>query len=201
MLRILYQLPLAIVWILACSCHHQGGQQVGHLHVSAPSSRVIERAKSKPKDYHRMPVYTFGEKKRLVRTTAYTCSEWDHLKYGSRNAAGTPLLYGKRVRSAAADWSFYPVGTTFRIKGMSPLYVVDDYGSALVGCGTLDLYKPDKHRMKEWGRRNVEIEILEWGSFRRSAEILSKRTRHHHCRRMLDNILRLNPSLRSMVKH
>ena len=36
-----------------------------------------------------------------VRTTAYTHSESDHLKYGARTAVGTPLRHGA-VRSAAA---------------------------------------------------------------------------------------------------
>jgi 3D (Asp-Asp-Asp) domain-containing protein len=65
-----------------------------------------------------MPVYSFSERNRIVRTTAYTCSEDDHLVYGSLNATGTNLRYNDKVRSAAADWSFYPVGTTFRIKGL-----------------------------------------------------------------------------------
>jgi 3D (Asp-Asp-Asp) domain-containing protein len=89
-----------------------------------------------------MPVYAFSDRNRVVRTTAYTCSEDDHLVYGSKNATGTHLRYSNRVRSAAADWSFYPVGTVFRIKGLPYLYVVDDYGSALTGTGTVDIYKP-----------------------------------------------------------
>ena len=55
-----------------------------------------------------MPFYKASERTRLVRTTAYTCSEDDHIEYGSMNAAGTPLRYTDRVRSAAADWAVYP---------------------------------------------------------------------------------------------
>jgi len=144
-------------------------------------------------------VYRFKERRRVVRTTAYTCSEADHLIYGSKNATGTPLRYTNHVRSAAADWSFYPVGTTFRIKGLPYLYVVDDYGSALTGTGTVDLYKPNKGVMNLWGRRNVELTIVQWGSFTRSAEILKDRTRHAHCRQMLVNIVRQQPKLSHMV--
>ena len=108
-------------------------------------------AAGKPRDKHSMPVYSFSERNRIVRTTAYTCSEDDHLIYGSKNATGTKLRYNNRVRSAAADWSFYPVGTTFRIKGLPYLYVVDDYGSALTGTGTIDIYKPSKDIMNLWG--------------------------------------------------
>lgn len=157
----------------------------------APSSSLVAAAQSKPKDRHNMPVYTFGERNRVVRTTAYTCSEDDHIQYGSKNAIGTTLKYNERVRSAAADWSFYPLGTVFKIKGMSHLYVVDDYGSALTGTGTIDIYKPSREWMNSWGRRNVEIVVVQWGSLERSAEVLSQRTKFPHCRQMYVNIQRL----------
>jgi 3D (Asp-Asp-Asp) domain-containing protein len=164
-----------------------------------PSSTLLAAATGKPKDKHSMPIYSFGERQRVVRTTAYTCSEDDHIIYGSKNAAGTHLRYTDRVRSAAADWSFYPVGTVFRIKGMNQLYVVDDYGSALTGTGTIDMYQPSKSLMNQWGRRNVEISVVQWGSFKRSAEILSQRTKFDHCRKMLTNINRLRPDLASVA--
>ena len=167
--------------------------------IPAPSRQLVAAATGKPRDKHSMPVYTFSERHRMVRTTAYTCSEDDHLIYGSKNATGTPLRYTNRVRSAAADWSFYPVGTTFRIKGLPYLYVVDDYGSALTGTGTIDLYKPSKNVMNLWGRRNVEITIVQWGSFNRSAEILKARTKHPHCAQMLANIIRQRPDLRRVA--
>jgi 3D (Asp-Asp-Asp) domain-containing protein len=167
--------------------------------VPGPSADLVSASASKPRDRHSMPVYTYGERRRVARTTAYTCSEDDHLIYGSSNATGTPLRYTNRVRSAAADWSFYPVGTTFRIKGLPYLYVVDDYGSALTGTGTIDIYKPNKDIMNLWGRRNVEINIVQWGSFTRSAEILSKRTKFDHCRQMLANLIRQRPDLRSVA--
>lgn len=150
---------------------------------AVPRSEVVGAGHSKPKDKHGMPLYT-GERLRHVRTTAYTCSEPDHLEYGSMNAAGTPLRYTDRVRSAAADWSVYPLGTTFRIKGLPHLYVIDDYGSALTGTGTVDLYKPSQGHMNAWGLRNVEIAVVRWGSYERSAKILADRLKHPHCRQM-----------------
>lgn len=164
-----------------------------------PSSSLLSKASSKPKDKHSMPIYTYGERNRVVRTTAYTCTEADHLIYGSKNAAGTNLRYSDRVRSAAADWSFYPVGTVFKIKGMNQLYVIDDYGSALTGTGTVDLYQPSHSLMNQWGRRNVEISVIQWGSFKRSAEILAGRTGFSHCREMLTNIHRQRPDLRDVA--
>lgn len=167
--------------------------------VPPPSQELVSLSASKPRDRHNMPVYSFAERRRIVRTTAYTHSEDDHLIYGSKNAAGTELRYTDRVRSAAADWSFYPLGTTFRIKGLPYLYVVDDYGSALTGTGTIDLYKPSKDVMNIWGRRNVEVQVVQWGSFTRSATVLKQRDKYGHCKEMLANILRQDPQLRHVV--
>lgn len=109
-----------------------------------------------------------------VKTTAYTHTESDHKKYKSASAVGTNLKYGK-VRSAATDWSVYPVGTVFKIEGDPHLYEVDDYGSALVGTNTIDLYKPTKTDMKAWGARRVNIEVVRWGSFSKSLAIMRDR--------------------------
>ncbi len=165
-----------------------------------PPQSLLASAASRPKDKHNMPVYPYSERHRVVRTTAYTCSEADHIQYGSKNAAGTYLRYSDKVRSAAADWSFYPVGTVFRVKGMPHLYVIDDYGSALTGTGTIDMYKPSRAVMNQWGRRNVEISIVQWGSFERSAEILKDRVKYPHCRQMLSNITRQRPDLRVAMR-
>src|SRR6266853_519494 len=94
-----------------------------------------------------------------VRTTAYTRVE----KGGRRNALGK-YLSGRHVMSAASDWSRFPLGTRFRIVHTRDEYIIDDYGTALVGTSTIDLYKPTKLEMKRWGVRNVDIDILQWGS-------------------------------------
>lgn len=125
---------------------------------------------------------------RIVRTTAYSHTEQDHIQYGELSAMGKPLRFGM-VRSAAADWSRYPVGTRFRIVGKPYEYVVDDYGSALVGTDTIDLYKPSTERMDDWGAREVEIEIIAWGSFGKSVEILEPRRKFgEHVTQMIDAI-------------
>lgn len=168
--------------------------------VPSPSSQTVTASLEKPRDRHKMPLYGYNERTRVVRTTAYTHTESDHLIYGRKNAAGTTLRYGPQVRSAAADWSVYPVGTTFRIKGLPYLYVVDDYGSALVGTGTVDLYKPSKPAMNAWGRRNVELTIVRWGSQTRSAEILKDRVHHPHCAQMFSSLLRQRRDLAHLAK-
>ena len=123
-----------------------------------------------------------------VRTTAYTHNESDHIIYGVKSAVGTNLKFGN-VRSAAADWSRFPVGTQFRIAGQpGVVYVVDDYGSALVGTGTIDLYKPSRSMMDNWGVRNVDIEVIQWGSFEKSMELMRDRTKWRHVRAMMEGI-------------
>ena len=94
-----------------------------------------------------------------------------------------------QVRSAAADWSVYPVGTVFQIKGDACLYIVDDYGSALVGTKTIDLYKPTTSSMNQWGTRNVTITILKWGSYAKSLAILKPRIyKASHVREMVGRL-------------
>ncbi|HYF35946.1 MAG TPA: 3D domain-containing protein [Prosthecobacter sp.] len=123
-----------------------------------------------------------------VKTTAYTHTESDHIEYGARSAVGSGLKYGK-VRSAAADWSIYPVGTVFQIEGDSNLYIVDDYGSALVGTKTIDLYKPSQSAMSQWGARKVNIRIVKWGSYERSLTILKPRQgKASHVRQMVTRL-------------
>jgi pantothenate synthetase len=67
-------------------------------------------------------------------------------------------------------------------------YVVDDYGSAMVGTGTIDLFKPTSREMHRWGVRHVTIEIVEWGSPDRSLDILKDRTRYRYIREMVKDL-------------
>jgi 3D (Asp-Asp-Asp) domain-containing protein len=131
-----------------------------------------------------------GQRIHDVRTTAYTHTEKDHVVFGTKSATGSNLKYGK-VRSAAADWSVYPVGTVFQIEGDSSIYEVDDYGSALVGTETIDIYKPCKATMNQWGVRHVNISVIRWGSFEKSLAILKPRAKKaSHVREMVQKIQR-----------
>jgi 3D (Asp-Asp-Asp) domain-containing protein len=126
----------------------------------------------------------------VVKTTAYCHTEKDSLKYGKANAMGCQLRYDT-IRSAAADWSVFPAGTLFQIVGQPKVvYRIDDYGSALVGTRTIDLYQPTQKHMRAWGARTVEICILKWGSYSHSQQILADRSRHAHVRAMLTSMQR-----------
>jgi 3D (Asp-Asp-Asp) domain-containing protein len=100
-----------------------------------------------------------------VRTTAYCVHERGG--GGQRNAVGQ-YLSGRIVRSAASDWSRFPLGTRFKIVATEEEYVIDDYGTALVGTDTIDLYKPTRLEMKRWG-----------------VKVLTPRAKHTTPRRML----------------
>jgi 3D (Asp-Asp-Asp) domain-containing protein len=129
-----------------------------------------------------------------VRTTAYTRVE----KGGRKNALGA-YLSGHHVMSAASDWSRFPLGTRFRIASTREEYIIDDYGAALVGTSTIDLYKPTKLEMKRWGVRNVDIDILQWGSDEQSLKVLGPRAKHVTVRRMIAGLQKKNVARASGV--
>jgi 3D (Asp-Asp-Asp) domain-containing protein len=129
-----------------------------------------------------------------VRTTAYTRKETG----GPRNALGT-YLSGHHVMSAAADWSVFPVGTRFRIVSTREEYIIDDYGTALVGSNTIDLYKPTKLEMKRWGVRNVDIDVLQWGSEEKSLRVLGPRAKHAQVQKMMVSLQKKNPAMATQV--
>lgn len=120
-------------------------------------------------------------KKMKVRTTAYTHTE----PGGIVNGVGGRLRFKSAVRSAAADWSWLPLGTRFRMTGNPQEYVIEDYGSALVNKQTIDLYMPTRRLMNAWGVRFVDIDILEWGSKPMSLKLLEGRQRKQHVRTMV----------------
>ncbi|MGH8091879.1 MAG: 3D domain-containing protein [Chthoniobacterales bacterium] len=115
-----------------------------------------------------------------VRTTAYTHTEAG----GSRNAVGCRLSCGN-IMSAAADWSRWPLGTKFRIVDTDEVFQIDDYGSALIGTGTIDLYKRNRLAMNKWGVRSVDIDVIEWGSTEKSLEVLETRRNNRRVRQMI----------------
>lgn len=152
-------------------------------HPAEADVAILQQAAHLPKDKHGMPTYSDQVTHRYVRTTAYSCAENEVGAIENYNAAGGRLKYGQ-VRSAAADWSKYPVGTKFKIKGLPYTYVVDDYGSALTGTNTIDIYHPTLKLMNKWASRPVEIDVIQWGSWERTLSLLKGRRGYWHCRDM-----------------
>jgi 3D (Asp-Asp-Asp) domain-containing protein len=125
-----------------------------------------------------------------VRTTAYTHTEGS----GSRNAIGQRLS-GGRLKSASADWSRFPLGTRFRVVSTGDEYIIDDYGGALVGTNTIDLYKTSRGDMHRWGVRHEDIEIIHWGSDEESLKVLRQRRNIGRVRRMIASLEKKQPPI------
>ena len=77
-----------------------------------------------------------------------------------------------QIGSAAADWSRWPAGTVFRLISTGQVYKIDDYGWALAGRNTIDLYMPTPNEMNKWGARSEPIQILRWGDPDESLRLL-----------------------------
>lgn len=90
-----------------------------------------------------------------------------------------------RIGSAAADWGRWPAGTTFRLVSTGQMYRVDDYGWALSGRNTIDLYMASQRDMNAWGARQEPIQVLHWGDPQESLRLLAPHQSHPHIKRMM----------------
>jgi 3D (Asp-Asp-Asp) domain-containing protein len=118
-----------------------------------------------------------------VRTTAYCRQEGGNAKNALNYIPTTGTYY-----SAAADWSRFPAGTMFRVVENGRTYLVDDYGSALVGTDTIDLFVPTMREMNKWGVRHVHIYIIKKGSYERSLAVLKPRAKRGYIQRMVRDL-------------
>jgi 3D (Asp-Asp-Asp) domain-containing protein len=90
-----------------------------------------------------------------------------------------------QIGSAAADWSRWPAGTVFRLLSTGQNYRVEDYGWALSGRNTIDLYMANQREMNSWGARQETIEILKWGDPQESLQFLRRHQDYRHIKRMV----------------
>lgn len=90
-----------------------------------------------------------------------------------------------QIGSAAADWSRWPAGTVFRLLSTGQNYRVEDYGWALSGRNTIDLYMANQHEMNNWGAREEAIEVLQWGDPQESLRFLRRHQDYRHIKRMV----------------
>jgi 3D (Asp-Asp-Asp) domain-containing protein len=90
-----------------------------------------------------------------------------------------------RIGSAAADWSRWPMGTTFRLLSTGQMYRVEDYGWALSGRNTIDLYMANQRDMNAWGARQEPIQVLHWGDPHESLQVLQSHQDYKHIKRMV----------------
>jgi len=87
--------------------------------------------------------------------------------------------------SAAADWSRWPAGTVFRLLSTGQTYRVEDYGWALSGRNTIDLYMANRRDMNSWGAPEESIQILQWGDPQESLQFLRSHQNYKHIKRMV----------------
>jgi 3D (Asp-Asp-Asp) domain-containing protein len=90
-----------------------------------------------------------------------------------------------QIGSAAADWSRWPAGTVFRLLSTGQNYRVEDYGWALSGRNTIDLYMANQREMNNWGAREETIEVLKWGDPQESLQFLRRHQDYRHIKRMV----------------
>lgn len=101
--------------------------------------------------------------KHLMMATAYTEAEGafpsDHPAYGTTAS-------GEKVRRGiiAADTDVLPMHSKVYVKAdeWSGIYEVKDTGGAIVG-NKIDIYVPTKDEAFKFGRRNVEVFVIEYG--------------------------------------
>jgi 3D (Asp-Asp-Asp) domain-containing protein len=164
---------LGTAMLAACSSTRIPAQKVKLAEPNAKSS-----AGGLPATKPARPISKSPSRFMYVRTTAY-----HHTEPGGRVTAVGGYL--KPTHSAAADWSWLPAGTRFRIVETGEDYVIEDYGSALVGRYTIDIYKRSRREMNRWGVRYVTIEILKLGSYPVSLAVLKPRQKYWHVRQMV----------------
>jgi len=96
-----------------------------------------------------------------------------------------PVARSPQIGSAAADWSRWPAGTVFRLLSTGQNYRVEDYGWALSGRNTIDLYMANQREMNNWGAREETIEVLRWGDPEESLQFLRRHQDYRHIKRMV----------------
>lgn len=142
----------------------------GVLRSAGPAIRRAENVRTRSDSS--APLQPFSMDSSSARTTGTTPIRYD---------LGGPTNYG----SAAADWSRWPAGTIFRVLSTGQIYRVEDYGWALAGRNTIDLYMANSRDMNSWGVRQEAIEVLRWGDPQDSLRFLAPRREHRHIKRMV----------------
>jgi 3D (Asp-Asp-Asp) domain-containing protein len=116
--------------------------------------------------------------RRVTRTTK-------RVKKTMRSVKRAVVVSKPRIGSAAADWSRWPAGTAFRLLSTGQVYRVEDYGWALSGRNTIDLYMPNQREMNSWGARQEAIQVLQWGDPQESLRFLRSHQDYKHIKRMV----------------
>ena len=142
--------------------------------VDDPSESEVRRAWYSP----RLQPFSMDTRK-STRTAKRTAKTSHKMK------RAVTVSKGPQIGSAAADWSRWPAGTVFRLLSTGQNYRVEDYGWALAGRNTIDLYMPNRRAMNSWGAREETIEVLRWGDPHKSLQFLRRHQDYRHIKRMV----------------
>jgi len=166
----------------------------GELHAAGPAihrAEVVTRATLAYEASRAIPVdengsyspplqrFSMDERRTVTRTTKRPAKATRNVKRAV--AVSKPPQIG----SAAADWSRWPAGTVFRLVSTGQNYRVEDYGWALSGRNTIDLYMANQREMNSWGAREEAIEVLKWGDPQESLQFLRRHQDYRHIKRMV----------------
>ena len=146
------------------------------INISSRDTKLEKFSLDKPKKGTR--VTTTVTTTRVTKTTATTTVR------GAKRAVAISKS-PPRIGSAAADWSRWPMGTTFRLLSTGQMYRVEDYGWALSGRNTIDLYMANQRDMNTWGARQEPIQVLHWGDPQESLQFLRGHQDYKHIKRMV----------------
>ncbi len=123
--------------------------------------------------------FSMEERRTVTRTTKRPAKATRNVK------RAVAVSKQPQIGSAAADWSRWPAGTVFRLLSTGQNYRVEDYGWALSGRNTIDLYMANQREMNTWGARPETIEILKWGDPQESLQFLRRHQDYRHIKRMV----------------
>ena len=133
--------------------------------------------------------FSMEETRTVARTAKQTTKTMRNVKRAIAISPGGRNL-GERGRrpqigSAAADWARWPAGTVFRLLSTGQNYRVEDYGWALSGRNTIDLYMANQREMNSWGARQETIQVVQWGDPHESLQFLRRHQDYRHIKRMV----------------
>jgi 3D (Asp-Asp-Asp) domain-containing protein len=163
---------------------HAAGPAIHRAEVVARATLAYEAPRAIPVDEngsYSPPLQRFSmeERRTVMRTAKRPAKPTRNVKRAV--AVSKPPQIG----SAAADWSRWPAGTVFRLLSTGQNYRVEDYGWALSGRNTIDLYMANQREMNSWGARPETIEVLKWGDPQESLQFLRRHQDYRHIKRMV----------------
>ena len=171
---------------------HAAGPPIHRAEVVAHATLAYEVPRAVPVDETASPQlqpFSMEETRTATRTMKRVTKTTGSVKRAVAVSPGRRSLGegGKppQIGSAAADWARWPAGTVLRLLSTGQNYRVEDYGWALSGRNTIDLYMANQREMNSWGARQEAIEILKWGDPQESLQFLQRHQDYKHIRRMV----------------